>query len=138
MGLLVVDGHIALGMAIDEWRAGPLMQMAAQRNFVVPPTSDVADVEPLPAFVNAGRWSVLCPDCGGSEYAWKGRGVMMCASCWNGMTGHQWRPVVFPENVGLIEAILAHRPMLQTQNWLPGETLDQLQAENLIHGARIL
>ncbi len=40
----------------------------------------------------------------------------------------------WPESPTDIEAIVGQRPMPETRNWLPGEDLEQLIAENVVHG----
>lgn len=82
--------------------------------------------------VNHGRWVVDCPDCAGAQLACKTDHRFMCNECGNVVIGGLWRPVEWPEDkVGLgIEAALKVRPPAN-QNWVPGETVDDLLAENL-------
>ncbi len=94
------------------------------------------EVPALKAFVNAGRWSIKCPDCGGGEYAWE-EGWVMCLSCFNEKIGHRIRRVEFPGNREKIEALLLRRP-LSARNWEPGETLKALERENKEHAAELL
>lgn len=92
--------------------------------------------KPLLAFVNAGRWSIKCPDCGGGEYAFEERWVM-CMSCFNAALGHKIRPVAFPKEREKIEALLLRRP-LTNRNWEPGDTLATLKRENEEHKDKLL
>jgi hypothetical protein len=94
------------------------------------------DAAPLIAFVNQGRWLVECRDCSGSEYAWE-EGWFMCRSCWNSAVGSQYRPAVFPKDRAKIEGALVLRP-IANRNWNPGETIGQLEAENLLHAHSLL
>lgn len=41
---------------------------------------------------------------------------------------------VWPDNVADIERLLLMRPIPSTRNWRPGETLNDLLAENIEHG----
>jgi hypothetical protein len=94
------------------------------------------DVKPLKAFVNAGRWSITCPDCNGGEFAWE-EGWVMCLSCFNEKIGHRIRKVEFPTTRPKIEALLLRRP-LSARNWQVGETLKFLEEENQAHKAELL
>lgn len=142
MGLLVlpiVDGRInGRGASLEQWRTGPLAQLAAAVGFAAPPLTEVADTPAIPARVNANRWIVDCPDCNGAEFVWtEGPLVMLCAGCWNAAVGHQWRPVLLPDPDAraAIEAILLARPMPATRNWEPWESIAELAGENMEHAA---
>ncbi len=100
-------------------------------------------------FVNDGRWVALCPtpDCDSAERLWPNgeigqlegghtygitlQGVLHCGNC--GLTSQ----VEIPENMGEIEKVLARRPVPQTRNWRPGETITDLKRENLMRGVKI-
>ncbi len=84
------------------------------------------------AYVNHGRWLGKC-ECGGAEYVEPDQPIFMCCSCWNAGDAHLWRPVVFPEEQRTIEALLLVRPA-EARNWVPGEGLGDLAAENEAHG----
>jgi hypothetical protein len=88
-----------------------------------------------PAYVSEGRWVVMCPDCGGARFAARDDWRFMCVECANFTVEGLWRPVLWPEDVGEIETELERRPMRRTQNWLPGETVDDL-AEQLEAASR--
>jgi len=88
---------------------------------------------------NWGRWVADCPQSGcpnaehygepsgsprgGLELEW-----FRCSFC--GWTGR----AVWPDNLSGIEKVLRLRPVPSTRNWLPGETVETLVAENLEHG----
>lgn len=83
----------------------------------------------VPAYANHGRWVVECPDCRGAQLACRTDLRFMCCECANAAVGGLWRPVTWPVDVAAIEAELEKRPDPETQNWLPGEALQQLVAE---------
>ncbi len=97
------------------------------------------------AYLNHGRWVAHCdtPSCTGAESVWPdgqlrtaadGRkcgishGVLHCANC--GLTSQ----VVFPDNSHDIMRVLARRPVPETRNWYPGETVEELAVENTTFG----
>lgn len=90
------------------------------------------------AYVNNGRWVVECPHgCGSAQYASKDDRRFWCVECGNGGSG-KWATVAWPDDPAAIDNALSVRPEPQTANWLPGETIAALVAENKangIHGA---
>lgn len=85
------------------------------------------------AYVNRGRWVVLCPYlCGGALLAESDS--FLCPLCGNGGTNRPV-PLVWPsaEDRSSIEAALAVRPPL-AQNWNVDETIGFLLVENVEHG----
>lgn len=95
------------------------------------------------AFVNEGRWVAFCadPDCQSAEQDWcrprmKKDGtlfgivgdVLLCGHC------RQRSRVKFPPERQLIDAALSLRPVPETRNWRPGETVVDLIGENVAHG----
>jgi len=107
-----------------------------------PPLYEIAEARALAVEVNAGRWIWLCPcDDGSTEQIPRGGGVAFkssplgwCPRCGNASVGGGWRPLAFPVESAAIEAVLALRPDAATRNWWPGETVDELRAENRLHG----
>lgn len=101
------------------------------------PTGTAEDAVPAMACVNTlgrdTRWVALCPDCGGAEYVWLDDPRFMCVSCRNASIGGLWRPLRVPADREAIEAALLARPDPTTRHWLPGETVDDLLAENDEH-----
>lgn len=84
------------------------------------------------AEANWGRWIARCvrPWCTNAVALEPGQVEFQCAgadSC--GMSA----VIVWPADVDAIETVLAMRPVRRTQNWLPGETIEQLLAENAAH-----
>ena len=92
---------------------------------------------PLIAFVNDGRWVVACtvPRCGGAQLAALDDPRFMCVTCGNAANGGAWLPVTFPEARQSIATALAGREK-RDQNWLPGESVADLLAENVTIGVR--
>ncbi len=110
------------------------------------------------AYVNHGRWVAECatPGCPGAERKWPGFAVkettvvdpltgnrftrlfgisadgwLHCANC------GQLSRVQFPSEADQIEEVLSMRPVPETRNWMPGETLADLTAENEAHGVGV-
>ena len=101
-----------------------------------PPMTDVADAEPFLARVDHGRWIVDCP-CRAASMIWLEELVTWCAACANRHCGGQWQPVALPATARRIEEILLARPDAANRNWFPGETVDDLLAENAEHGHEV-
>ncbi len=96
------------------------------------------------AYVNLGRWVADCPAAPcrhpmtgergvGAEYVSPGL-PFMCQWCWNADIGDRFREVDFPPDRGTLEAELLRRVEPDNRNWLPGETVADLQIENIAHG----
>lgn len=133
MGLLIADGRIATGNSWDDHFQTRLLPKAARYGLALPGLDELAP-EAMPARVNHNRIIVDCPDCRGAEFVWTDRPILMCSNCFNAAAGNRWRPVLFVEDWAEIVSILSRRPMPASRNWSPGETLDDLRAENLEHG----
>ena len=80
------------------------------------------------AYVNHGRWVADCPttDCPEAHLAQPGD-KFDCVNC--GTVGR----VEFPDNHTDIDEVLERRPVPQTRNWTPGESLEELVEENRAH-----
>lgn len=109
--------------------------------------------EPVKAFINNGRWLGRCKVCANPIYVSPVTPILYCPECGNGGSAGAWG-VEFPAEREAIEAILLARPVelsnpkklirnevelafnsravLQGlgRDWLPGESIEQLQAEN--------
>lgn len=96
------------------------------------------------ARINFGRWVADCPavPCAhpltgeravGAEYVAPGL-PFMCQWCWNADIDGRFREVAFPTDQVAIESALLERDVADTRNWTPGETVADLQAENIVHG----
>lgn len=92
------------------------------------------------AYVSLGTWVARCPRpwCVHADHYGPGPNTgrvggltkthFHCLRC--GLTcDAEW-----PPNAADIEFLLAQRPMYETRNWLPGETVDDLLVENVVHG----
>ena len=113
---------VAAQMTARFWQApGPLIEAL---NAPLGPKSVAVEV-----YVNQGRWIVECPDCRGAQLASLTDPRFMCNCCGNAAIGGSWRPVAWPKSADQIEALLADRPR-DNQNWLPGEPLKALRADN--------
>lgn len=98
------------------------------------------------AYVSWGRWVVECsnPFCSSAltlgpdvviveglirrGLAW-GQRDMQCWDC-----GFVTSEIVWPPDPDAIEMLLGGRPDPRTRNWFPNETLQDLLAENIVHG----
>jgi hypothetical protein len=80
------------------------------------------------AYANRGRWVVDCPVCSDALKLTPGEPLFGCWGC-----GTE-AEVVWPVNPAAIERLLGMRPLAQSRNWQPGETLHDLLAENVAHG----
>ena len=95
------------------------------------------------AFVNHGRWVTWCPaGCGNAVVVSQAEPVYICLSpsflC---PTPKVWYTVKFPRSKRAIERELLKRlskrpPHATNRNWTPGETVEQLQAENRAQGIK--
>lgn len=119
--MLEVTDQSAESATVPYWRAPvPLGEAMAAR--LGPAEIAVA------VYANHGRWIVECPDCRGAQIASAVDHRFMCCECANAAVGGLWRAVVWPEEHAEIDRALSVRP-LENQNWSPGETLEDLEAE---------
>jgi hypothetical protein len=92
--------------------------------------------KPVRAFVDNGIWVVRCPECDTQHFApWADRRFHCLNE--NGCpraASDQWDPVEWPEDWEKIEWTLMYRPRMHNWNYLPGETLEDLERENFEHG----
>lgn len=105
------------------------------------------DPAPLPAFVSAGRWLVMCP-CGNGPSAHPGGAegwpepVAVCFEC-----GAVYRPV-FPPLRAAAEEVLLARPHFSHRHWFPDpasagrrglrpERVEDLVRENRARGVAV-
>lgn len=85
------------------------------------------------AEANWGRWICKCPAgmCTNAVQVERRQERFECAG--SGSCG--WTsPIQWPADPDAIEMLLRRRPDAKTRNWLPGETLEDLLAENTAHG----
>lgn len=109
---------------------------AGSRGVISLPAGDAAGPT-VQAEVNHGRWIVRCPWCNGAEGADRADRYFYCLGCQNVLAGGKRVPVRFPSAANELETLLARRPGEASRNWLPGQTLDEIRAENLEHGIGI-
>ncbi len=86
-----------------------------------------SDQQPVP-FVAGGKWVVMC-DCGDAPMASPAWDEARCFNC-----GAIYSALPWPEQIDLIAAALVARPSALVRAWLPGETVDDLIAQNIEHG----
>jgi len=87
--------------------------------------------QPAPARVNWSRWIVDCPICTSALALDPGTTLFECWDC-GARAEVDWPDAELRAG---IERLLMLRPDEQTRNWHPGESLHDLLAENLEHGA---
>ena len=77
---------------------------------------------------NHGRWVADCPadQCSEAHTVTPGDGFV-CVNC--GATSK----LKWPLNMEQIDRVLSTRPVPETRNWLPGETVTGLERENVEH-----
>jgi len=78
--------------------------------------------------VTGGKWVVLCV-CGDAPMASPAWDEARCFQC-----GAIYRGLAWPDDRRAIEALLLQRPQALTRAWLPGETVADLEGENVAHG----
>ena len=81
----------------------------------------------LLAHINHGRWLVHCAACPQAMWThpeWK---IACCTEC-----GAVYEGIIFPFERPVIEQILLMR-WVENQNWEPGETVADLQRENMTY-----
>jgi len=81
------------------------------------------------SYCNHGRWVAEC----GTTYCHEAHLVQpgdsfVCRNC-----GVDHGLVEFPADLPLIDAALSRRIVPETRNWIPGETVIDLEAENAQH-----
>lgn len=110
----------------------------------IPPLDRVAtDGPPLVAEIREGLWIARCScrtrvtarnAAGPGGVVWLDNPVIWCPRCRNNIVGGMWRRVILPADIETIEQVLLARPDVQTRNWLPAESVDDLVQENTDHG----
>ena len=87
------------------------------------------------AYLNEARWVVACPNkCGGAVMVTAKDPLFVCYECGSPENGGQWYHVRFPADKRQIEAAVRIRTRVEHANWMPGETVAHLHAENAAHG----
>lgn len=95
-----------------------------------------ADGPEILAYVNHGRVVADCPFCRSAQIVDPDDPRFYCYDCGNAAVEGLYLPVGFPEDLGEIERALGARPSPANRNWLPGETVERLRAENDVHLAK--
>ena len=135
---MIVDGRLKFACSVDEFYCKQkIAEKLARLGMFVPPapTAVAADAPPAVAFVEPlygmARWIAACPDCKGSEYVWLSQPRFLCCGCANRSIGGKWRPVQMPPDRRAVERLLLARPDPNTRVWYAGESIEQLEAENV-------
>lgn len=136
---MIVDGRLKFAVSIDEFYARQkIAEKLARFGMFVPPAPTavahdaapaVARIEPL---YGVAKWHAICPDCNGSEYVWLASPRFLCCGCANKGIGGLWRPVLMPADRRAVERLLLARTDPNTRVWYPGESVEQLEAENVM------
>jgi len=126
----ILDGAALFGCERLDWPWERDLLAATGR--ALPPVADVAEDAPIFARINGGRWIVVC-DCGMSEAVWLALPLFYCHNCWNTAIGGRWRPVAVPADRDEIQRLLVMRPYVN-RAWIPGESVEDVRADNLAHG----
>jgi hypothetical protein len=139
---VILDGRaIARQAAADPAADLRALLLAFSPEAAIPPMAEADDgAIPLAAEVNHGTWIAPCP-CGAERLpapgcvVWLAQPRAWCVRCGNAATAGRWRPILLPAppERAAIEALLDRRPDAATRNWTPGETVDDLAAENRAH-----
>lgn len=122
---------LGMGLTIEAWpRDRRLRQLARQRGLSMPsPDRVAADAKPARLVIDHGILKAWCTDCiGAAEDIWRDRPVMFCMRCGNATAGGLWRPVIVPDNLAEIEALLETFPS-EMRNWEPWGPPRDLAAE---------
>jgi hypothetical protein len=140
----ILDGQAAFGMTLEQFYGQPeIILLVMRRGVMVPPITDVDEhAAPALAYINPltngrVRWIAECPYCKSfgrtrAEYVWMSTPLLFCTACANRAIGSYWRPVALPAERDAIERLLLARPDPLTRAWAPGETLEQMTAENVV------
>ena len=88
---------------------------------------EVHDSGRLVADINYGAWLVDC-ECGAGNATGPDWKIALCFTC------GAVHKVSFPKSYRAIEKVLIKRPRTENRNWIAGEKLTELRAENRAHG----
>lgn len=86
-------------------------------------------------YANFGRWVAECPCSSATEFGAPG-GPPVMAPAWHCLECGDVTEAIWPtaEMMYGVERLLLLRRYRKNQNWYPGETLNDLQQENTLHG----
>lgn len=99
----------------------------------IPEPVDVTTGSPVYARADHGRWIVDCDVDQNAQYVDDGDLRFFCITCFNVGNAAQWREIIWPTDADEIESALMVRAVAN-RNWIPGETVANLEAENVAHG----
>lgn len=117
---------------IVQRRSLGMFDLPRELDRVAPPAqAAIQTIEHLRRGHYVTRWIVLCPDCAGAEDGDPADPRFFCMSCFNSGCGGRWRRAIYPEDRAAIEALVLARSEPRARAYLPGETLDDIRAQNL-------
>lgn len=120
-------------------------------------------MESIVVYHNHGRWLATCPVCREANEVKRGQSTLICIVCNPGIKAMGYVPhtdrrgkvilrpcpdvdaraeakakarvyrLIFPADAKDMEKVMRKRP-LDKRNWIPGETLQDLKAQNIAHG----
>lgn len=79
------------------------------------------------------QWVVECPWCAGAIVVNPGSWYL-CVECLNADNSGKVARIIDPPDRTEVERLLNLRPNFQNRNWLTGETVENIRAENIAHG----
>jgi len=91
--------------------------------------------EILKARINYSRYIADCPNCSNAEFVFEDK-LFLCSVCHNGDIQGKVRRIELPTKRVEIENILVKRK-IRNRNWATGETIKQLEQENISNGLEI-
>lgn len=109
-------------LTLTDYRVAHTKKMAQMR--ATPHTS----THQLHMELNHGSWVVPCPECTSGVTTGNRWNEARCFGCGAVFDGVQW-----PKDKMAIEKVVMKRP-LKNRNWVPGEEVAHLIAENVEHG----
>lgn len=131
-----VERHLAPGVKLDARNEDP-----ADKAFVLygggkvlgKSAGQVSKAHAFDAYVNEARWIVECPFCGSAQVGSPDDPRFLCVECVNAPVDSAYLQVRYPsvQARALIEDALAARPLRANVNWVPGETVNELLAQNV-------
>jgi hypothetical protein len=131
-----VERHLAPGVKLDARNEAP-----ADKAFVLyggdkvrgTAAGKIAKASAVDAYVNEARWIVECPFCASAQVGSPEDPRFLCVECVNAPVDGAYVHVRYPSPSGRaeIEEALAARPHRANVNWVPGETVTELIAQNI-------
>ncbi len=123
---------------VEGWRRGVNRLLGRDMAPIRLQSVQPVDAPRAVAYVDKGNWWARCPSgaCCGIEYIDPDVGLFFCCSCYNVEWGGAPLFVDFPDVTTRteIERLLLARPNHINRNWRPGDSLTDIEADNIAHG----